>query len=104
MDANGDPLTSDQRGAGFRAFRIGLCRYRAFEANLQTPSLIVTTTSDSPNIGQNSLREAIAYADTLSSDPTDYLRTWIERRHQPHPGRVADYHFDDDYRPGAPAS
>ena len=68
------PLPFDQRGVGFSRTTFGVVDIGAFQSNLLTPSLVVTTLSDQPALGQTSLREAIGYADTLTTRSHRYLR------------------------------
>ena len=65
-------LTTDQRGAGFPRSVAGKVDIGAFEYQGETPSLVVTIPSDvvNPYDNQTSLREALAYAQTLGGSPT----------------------------------
>ena len=67
-------LTTDQRGAGFPRSVGGTVDIGAYESSVvpETPSLVVTITDDvvNPLDNQTSLREALAYAATLSGPQT----------------------------------
>ena len=69
VDANGNPLTIDQRGENrfFGVVDMGAFEFQA-EGTTETRSLVVTTNQDDedPEDGVTSLREAIAFA----NDPT----------------------------------
>ncbi|MDR3457511.1 MAG: choice-of-anchor Q domain-containing protein [Verrucomicrobiae bacterium] len=74
VDFNGAPLAFDQRGSGFPRRLAGRVDAGAYESPFitETPSLVVTTTNDlvSRFDFQTSLREAIAYAETLGGTNT----------------------------------
>ncbi|MBI1325663.1 hypothetical protein GC170_21065 [bacterium] len=71
VDAQGNPLTYDQRGAGFARILGGTVDIGAVEFG-ETPSLIVTTALDvvDPTDGWTSLREAVTYANSLTGPHT----------------------------------
>jgi MBG domain len=67
VDQNNQPLTTDQRGAG-RVIN-NMIDIGAVQSTAETPSLVVTTISDTtdPTDGQTTLHEAIAYAQFLGT-------------------------------------
>ena len=76
VDADGNPLVTDQRGGGFTRIRSDVVDIGAFESNIEIPieppSFVVTTTLDTvdPTDFVISLREAIDFANTTSGENT----------------------------------
>ncbi|MEL6110486.1 MAG: right-handed parallel beta-helix repeat-containing protein, partial [Planctomycetota bacterium] len=71
VDADGNPLQFDQRGEGFSRVSVGVVDMGAFEAD-ELASLVVSTDLDvvDSRDGVTSLREAIAFADSLPGEDT----------------------------------
>ena len=71
VDADGNPLSFDQRGEGFSRVSVGVVDMGAFEAD-ELASLVVSTNLDvvDSRDGVTSLREAIAFADSLPGEDT----------------------------------
>ena len=74
LNTDNSDLTTDQRGETFDRIQFDTVDIGAFESSfdVETPSLIVTTTSDAVDVNdsETSLREAINFANSVSGDAT----------------------------------